>query len=243
MFGIRPGDWRLYLVAFTILMTQLSISVMNEWADRERDALVHRRRPVALGRVSPRFALILAIVLGFAAIPGALAFGAPSLMVVLLGLGIGWVYDLILKPTPLSFLAFAAAFPLLAVWIGIVSGHPVPIFLCFLAGGPLAVSIHLADSLPDEAADIGAGLPTLAVSLGHTAAVRVMQAMLLLGSLIVIVTDLPQTVFVVLVAVAAVLGATLAAFVDRIDPVQTRFLVGATAVGIFAPWISGPFRG
>src|SRR5436309_6916326 len=36
--GIRLSDPRLGAITVTVLMTQLSISTLNDWADRERDA-------------------------------------------------------------------------------------------------------------------------------------------------------------------------------------------------------------
>ena len=238
LFGIRLGDPRLGLIAVTMLMSQLSISVMNEWADRERDLAALRPRPVAMGRVPARLALWLAIVLGLAAVPGALAFGPSSLALVIFGIGLGWTYDLIMKPTSWSFVPFAIAFPLLAVWVGIISGRPIATLLpLLLAAAPLAVAIHLADSIPDEAADAAAGTRTLAIGLGRSGAIRVMQAMLLLGSAVVVASLLGRLLLSALLALAAVLGTALAGITARKRPGQARWAVAVTALIAVVGWI------
>lgn len=168
LFGVHASDARLAGIFIIVLMTQLSISALNDWADRHRDAVAHRYRPVAVGRMSPRVALALAIVFGIGSLLGGLAFGLLSAFLVLIGLAAGWCYDLYLKPTPLSFLPFAIAFPLLPVWVGVASGRRLVLFIPVLIGGPLiALAIHLADSIPDRNIDERAGLRTLAIALGR----------------------------------------------------------------------------
>jgi 4-hydroxybenzoate polyprenyltransferase len=156
------------LIGLTILLTQLSISVLNDWADRKRDALAGRRRPVALGRISPPAAFGLAIVLAVASLAAAYALGWRSFLLVILGLAAGWSYDLFLKPTPFSIVPFAIGFPVLALWAAVAVDRPLrdaPVL--FLGGVPLAIAIHLADAIPDREADAMAGLRTPAVVLPY----------------------------------------------------------------------------
>ncbi|MEO6797306.1 MAG: UbiA family prenyltransferase [Candidatus Dormibacter sp.] len=238
LFGIHPDDPRLYGIGLTVLMTQFSISAMNDWADRDRDAVAHRWRPVPLGRIAPRVAMGLALFFALLAVPGALAFGPVSLTVVLLGVGFGWAYDLILKATPLSFIPFALAFPLLAVWVGLISGEPPSrLLVFFIAGSPLAIAIHVADSLPDEAADTAAGLRPLAIVLGQTRAIWVMQAMLVLGSLVMVATSLQRPWFALLLGLVGALGTTLARTVVATHPTQSRWSVIATALVMVSVWM------
>jgi 4-hydroxybenzoate polyprenyltransferase len=187
LFGMPRADLRLVTMFVTVLMTQFSISAMNEWADRGRDAASHRYRPVALGLISPGVALGLAFVFALAALPGAIAFGPLSLAIVGLAVTVGWTYDLVLKPTPLSFLPFVFAFPLLPLWVGIIAGRPLNTLLfLFLAGAPLALAIHLADAIPDREVDGEVGLKTLAVTLGKPAAEAVAVAAYLGGAAVTI---------------------------------------------------------
>jgi len=54
-----------------------------------------------------------------------------------------------------------------------------------LVGGiPLSVSIHLADAIPDRAADRAAGVNTLAVTLGRPGAEIAAVGLLLIGTLV-----------------------------------------------------------
>src|SRR4030081_1085398 len=53
IFGIGVGDSRLWWIAGIMLLVQFSISALNEWADADLDRHAGRRRPIALGLVSP----------------------------------------------------------------------------------------------------------------------------------------------------------------------------------------------
>ena len=181
VFQVRL-DGRLVLIGVTVLLTQLSISALNEWADRWRDALANRRRPVAMGRIRPGAALGLAILFGVASLATANAFGWRSLLLVAAGLAAGWSYDLFLKPTAFSVVPFAIGFPLLALWVAVAAGRPLhsPLIL-FVGGVPLAVAIHLADAIPDRKIDATAGLRTPAVVLPYPVAEILAAVLLFVG--------------------------------------------------------------
>lgn len=180
IFGV-PFGRRLALLFLTMLAAQFSIAVLNDWADRFSDARARRARPVATGRIPPKLAVGVAIVLAVLAIVGAGFFGLRSVLLMAVGLAAGWAYDLVLKPTVLSFLPFAVAFPLLVVWVADASGHALPmVWLIFLGGVPLAVAVHLGDAIPDRDYDGAAGLRTLPVVLGFP------RAELLAGFLLVV---------------------------------------------------------
>jgi 4-hydroxybenzoate polyprenyltransferase len=190
LFGIGPLDVRFWWIVGTMLLVQFSISALNEWADADLDRRSGRRRPIPLGLVSPGTAMGVAVVcaLGAFLMSAVSDLGALPLLLVGIGVACGWAYDLWLKPTPLSFLPFALAFPLMPFWIGLIAGRPASALqLVFLGGAPLATAIHLADSIPDRERDQLAGLNTLAVALGRPAAELVAAGLLLIGTLVSII--------------------------------------------------------
>jgi 4-hydroxybenzoate polyprenyltransferase len=210
IFGIGPGDARLWWIGAVMLLAQFSISALNEWADADLDRRAGRQRPIPLGLVSPRTALSVAV---FGAVGAFLLstlanFGTVSLLLVGVGLACGWAYDLRFKGTPLSFLPFAIAFPLMPFWIGLLAGRPASsLGILFLGGIPLATAIHLADAIPDRERDQAAGLRTLAVALGRPGGEMVAAGLLLVGTMVSIVLILRygQT------AIAAISLVTIAA--------------------------------
>ena len=170
-----------------MLLAQVSISALNEWADADLDARGGRLRPIPLGLLSPRTAVVVAVL----AAAGALAlsfwsgFGLLAILLVVLGIASGWAYDLKFKRTPLSFLPFAVAFPLVPIWVAMIAGRPLEALGPVLLGGiPLSVSIHLADAIPDRAPDRAARVYTLAVTLGRPGAEIAAVALLLIGTLV-----------------------------------------------------------
>jgi 4-hydroxybenzoate polyprenyltransferase len=190
IFGIGLRDLRFWWIALIMLLVQFSISALNEWADADLDLRAHRPRPIPLGLVSRGAALNIAVVCAVGAfLVCVLArFGPFALLLVGLGTASGWAYDLWLKATPLSFLPFAIAFPLMPFWIGTLAGRPLTsLMILFLGGSPLAAAIHLADAIPDRGADREAGLKTLAVVLGKPGAELVTAALLAIGTLVAIV--------------------------------------------------------
>ncbi|HET9849964.1 MAG TPA: UbiA family prenyltransferase [Candidatus Dormibacteraeota bacterium] len=230
VMGLASDLSRLTLMAITMLMIQFSISVLNDWADRGRDAVAGRAKPLVRGDVSPRLALSLAFLFAVGALPGAVAFGRTAGVVVLIGFLAGWAYDLWLSSTPLSFLPFAIAFPLLPIWVGLLAGRPLAsLAWLILAGAPLAIGIHLGDSLPDIANDTTAGSRNLAVMLGPARSIGVIVGLLLIGALVVVIAVVSQAVLAVVVGVAALIAAWLVTN-NRARPERVRWITGAYAI-------------
>jgi 4-hydroxybenzoate polyprenyltransferase len=191
IFGLSFADARIWWIAAIMLLAQFSISVLNDWADADLDAKAGRPRPVPLRVVSRGAALVIAVVcaVGALVLSAISGFGLVPFLLVVIGIGCGWVYDLRLKRTPLSFLPFAVAFPLMPLWVGVIAGHPLSsLGVILLAGAPLATAIHLADAIPDREADRAAGVKTLAVALGSPRAEFAAAGLLLIGSVITITT-------------------------------------------------------
>src|SRR5256886_737748 len=158
--------------------------VQHEWTVRTSHRVLAPPRPG--GARGSRAAAVVAVLEAAAAVALSLlsGFGPLAFLLVLLGLACGWAYDLKLKRTPLSFLPFAVAFPLVPIWVAMIAGRPLEALGPVLLGGiPLAVSIHLADAIPDRAPDRAAGVNTLAVTLGRPGAEIAAVGLLLGGAL------------------------------------------------------------
>ena len=244
IFGIGTGDSRLWWIAAIMLLVQFSISAVNEWADADLDRQAGRRRPIPLGLVSPSTALTVAVLCAVGAfLLSTLAqFGTVALLLVGIGLACGWAYDLRLKGTPLSFLPFAIAFPLMPFWIGLLAGRPSSALgILFLGGSPLATAIHLADAIPDRDRDRAAGLRTLAVVLGQPGAELVAVGLLLVGTVVSIVltihggqTAITALSLVTVVAAGIVLGLSFRA---NPSPLIGKWIVIAAAVVAAVPLV------
>lgn len=230
-----------------MLLVQFSISALNEWADADLDRQVGRRRPIPLGLLSPGTALTVAVICAVGAfLLSTLAnFGTVSLLLVGIGLACGWAYDLRFKATPLSFLPFAIAFPLMPFWIGLLAGRPASsLVILFIGGSPLAAAIHLADAIPDRDRDRAAGLRTLAVSLGRPGAEMVAAGLLLAGTLVSIVLILrrgPSSIagLSLITIAASLLVVTLSSRVsgNRWSPLVGKWLLIAAAALNAAPLV------
>ncbi|MFD9740039.1 SCO3242 family prenyltransferase, partial [Umezawaea sp. NPDC059074] len=83
---------------------------LNDYADRELDAVERPERPIPSGRVRPSTALALATGLTAAGLGlAALAGGRKALGVAVPLAATVWAYDLVLKDTPLGPVGMAAA--------------------------------------------------------------------------------------------------------------------------------------
>lgn len=224
---------RAVLVTAAVFTGQLSIGWSNDYLDAERDRAAHRSdKPVAAGAVTPRVArtaavvaliltLALSAVLGW---PG----GAAALVIVLCG----WLYNLGLKATVLSWLPYAIAFGTLPA-VATLSASPSrwPMAWALTAGALLGVAAHLANVLPDLHEDVATGVRGLPHRLGEKATALTGAAILLVVSAVILFGPGGQpgpwrwAGFVTAVLVAGT--ATLSAYRD---PSSRRFFVATILI-------------
>jgi 4-hydroxybenzoate polyprenyltransferase len=107
MAGRSMSGRTLQLVGSSSLL-YLAGMALNDWADREVDAQDRPQRPIPSGRVTPSFALGLAVGLTAAGIGVAAASGPRALAVTLPLAGAVWTYDLALKDTAVGPLSMAS---------------------------------------------------------------------------------------------------------------------------------------
>ena len=172
------------LLALSLTLQQFAISAHNDWCDRDVDAIAKPSRPLPAGRISPRSVLALAAALAIGSLLLAVPLGADEVALIALFLLCGFAYNVRLKRTPLSWLPFSIAFPLIPLFAAAaLDVWPAWWPAAALASQPLIVAIHLADSIPDVETDLRAGAGGLAARLGTRLATRLRNAGLLLSTL------------------------------------------------------------
>ena len=182
--GGSPPLGETILLALSLSLQQFAISAHNDWADRDVDAVAEPARPIPAGLISPRAVLVLATVLAVGSLLFALPLGLDEGALVALFLVCGLAYNTRLKRTPLSWLPFSLAFPLIPLFAAAaLDTWPAWWPPAALAAQPLIVAIHLADSIPDIETDLRAGAGGLASRLGVRTATRVRNAGVVLSAL------------------------------------------------------------
>ncbi len=172
------------LVTAAVFTGQLSIGWSNDYLDAERDRSVHRSdKPVAAGAVSQRVAAVAAAVALIVTLALSAALGWPGGAAALVIVLCGWLYNLGLKATLLSWLPYAIAFGTLpAVATLSVSPPRWPAPWALTAGALLGVAAHLANVLPDLRDDASTGVRGLPHRLGARATSLTAAAILLAAS-------------------------------------------------------------
>jgi 4-hydroxybenzoate polyprenyltransferase len=172
------------LVAVAVLAGQLSIGWSNDRIDLALDRSAGRRdKPLTRDGVAPAVvdrAIAAAVVVTVAA---SLALGWRAGLLHLLGVACGWLYNLGLKATVVSWLPYAVAFGSLPGVATFARGdHPAPTGWAVAAGALLGVTAHLTNALPDLVADRAFGIRGFPHRIGARPAVAVATAALLAGT-------------------------------------------------------------
>ncbi len=146
-----------------VLAGQLSIGWSNDWIDAARDRSARRLdKPVAGGDIAPGAVIISAVVALLAAVGLSLSLGWRAGLAALVLVAAGWLYNLGLKGTVLSFVPYACGFGALPVAATLaLPGHPWPAWWAVLAGALLGTAAHAANVLPDLEADRETGVAGL----------------------------------------------------------------------------------
>ncbi|MFJ8147984.1 SCO3242 family prenyltransferase [Streptomyces sp. NPDC096048] len=106
--GVRPGPRTLLAIGSSLCLYEAGMA-LNDWADREEDAVERPHRPLPSGRIRPATALTAACGLTGAGLLLAARAGRPALAVAAPLAATVWAYDLALKHTPAGPAAMAAA--------------------------------------------------------------------------------------------------------------------------------------
>lgn len=215
----RPNLTTLAMTIVGMVALQFAISALNDYYDREADKRSHKFKPLAQGILPAWSALAVTVILTALVIACYAPFGAMALLIASAYLILGFAYDLGLK-APLGAVLMGLAFPLLPLLAWDLFAHVTPVlFWAFPLGLAIGASIHIADALPDLAADRAAGERTLALALGR-AAPATQWILLVAANLLVIVlavTGVAPTQPALLSAATSIAFALIAAglIVDR----------------------------
>lgn len=173
-----PSDGLFVRAMLVVLLSQIAVGALNDYIDRHADAKTQPDKPIPAGLVPAGLALGLALGATGGVLLVAATFGLSSLLLAAAFTGAGLAYDLWLKPTPMSFVAYVVAFLLLVTWIWVITGSFRPEFtVIYLPGALLLTCAHLANALEDIETDGALGQRGLAVVLGPRQCLRAMKAL------------------------------------------------------------------
>ncbi|HEX8996109.1 MAG TPA: UbiA family prenyltransferase [Ktedonobacterales bacterium] len=210
-----PELTRLLVTVVGMIALQFAISALNDYCDREADALSAKVKPLARGTLPPRVALLATLLLTALMVVCYAPYGLTPLLLAGAFLILGFTYDLGVKSTPFGGVLMGLAFPLLPLLAWDLFARVTPaLYWLFPLGLALGLAIHLADALPDMAADAAAGAHGLAQALGARA-LPVCWVLLAAANMLVLALAITRLVAVRPLALAIAeplaLGALLAA--------------------------------
>lgn len=210
--GLAPG--RVALLTAAVLLGQLTIGWGNDLLDAARDRAAGRTdKPLANGDLAPAVVIGATLAAGVGALGLSLMLGLAAAVVhVVLVVGSGWAYDLVLKRTRASFVPYALAFGALPAVPTLAASTPAlpPTWMCCV-GALLGIGAHAVNVLPDLADDAATGVRGLPHALGERGS-RLLAAGSLLGGCVAAITGagMPAPTATVVGVLAAVLtGVTI----------------------------------
>ncbi|MFG2404624.1 SCO3242 family prenyltransferase [Streptomyces brevispora] len=168
--GRRPNRSTALAVGASLCLYEAGMA-LNDWADRDEDAVDRPHRPIPSGRITPRAALTAAGALTVAGLALAARAGRPALTVATGLAATVWAYDLRLKHTPAGPAAMAAARGL-DLLLGATATATAPVASVSAEAPVAAVSDVASASVGASArAVLPAALPAAAMLTAHTYAV------------------------------------------------------------------------
>lgn len=200
---------------------QASIGAVNDLADRDADASAKPHKPLVAGLVPVDVARIVAVAGLAVGLAVSAVLGLPALVVALLGVGIGYLYDLRLKGSAWAWLPFALGVPLLPVyaWVGAGAALPSAFAVLLPAAVAAGAALALGNQLEDLAADAVAGIDSTARRLG------------------------PRNAWLVMAALYAGVAVAAASSLAALDARGPGVGVAAIGIGVIALGVAGARRG
>ncbi len=237
----------LFVVAAHTAM-QLSIAVLNDYCDRDLDAVSKRNKPIASGLVTAREALLCGHLLIILMLALLLPLNRLAMLLSLLYLALGISYNLGLKSTPFSGIVFALAIPLIPVYAFVGMNRLLPfLFWLIPVAALLGIALNLANSLPDLEEDALHNAHTLAVRFGAGVTFYACPILLLLAAgltmLLTITHAVPARIRILAptTLILCALTATMLFFFRPSSPPTLRkryfYLIVASCLMLAAGWL------
>ncbi len=184
-------------LAVAMFCLQASIGATNDVVDAAADARAKPAKPIPAGLVARRTAILVALIAGAVGLALAALFGAAALAVAMAGYALGLAYDVRLKRSRWSWLAYALALPLVPAfaWLGAGAGLPPRFPLLAVLALTAGTALALANGLVDLEGDAATGTMGLAGALGRGASLRLIVAceIVLVAVAVVTSTSVPVT--------------------------------------------------
>lgn len=223
-----------------MLLLQFGIGASNDAVDAPRD-MAKAGKPIPRGLVSRRSAVALATGSFAGGLVAAVAVDPVLVVVGIVVISVGLVYDLALKGTAWSWLPFAIGIPILPVFGWLASPTPLPGAFAILvptavaAGAALAIGNALADVERDRAANVD----SVATRLGASRAWVVQIVVLGIVAIAAVATAVAMGRGSLVTAAIAVLGliplaAAVAARGRSAEARERAWEVEAIATGFLA---------
>lgn len=168
-FADPDAEVALYVVlGLGMLAYQFAVGVANDVVDAANDAVTKPWKPVAQGAISRRAATLLCAGLAGGGMLVTSGLDFLPWLIGLAGLACGLAYDVEFKRTPLSWLPWAIAFPLIPIWVYTSAGAwDALLWWALPLGALLATSLYFANQAPGASAERRLGVHGLAQSLGE----------------------------------------------------------------------------
>ena len=206
-----------------VCLINAGIGALNDYCDRDLDVRSKPSKPLVQGLVRPWQALVLGLATLVAGLATTRWLPWPARVSAVVYATAGIAYDLGLKCTRWSWAPFVVAFPLLPIWSWTaMRGWDRRLRWVYPVGAPLVLGIHLANTLPDLAADRRSGVQGLAHRLGPRWSRRVCWGGYLVAQVLVLARTRRATAPARAARAGAVSSAALLASAMLVDRLRSR---------------------
>ena len=162
------GPQLAFVLGLSMTCLHFAIGTVNDLVDAPSDAGRKPGKPIPAGVVTVSQARLVAAGAAGLGLLLSLAGGPGLLVLAVLGLAIGLVYDLWAKGTTFSWLPFAVGIPILPLfgWFGATGEVPGLFVVLAPAAGTAGTALAIANAIVDMERDRGAGDRSIALALG-----------------------------------------------------------------------------